>query len=32
MKQINKIENPDNKFDLYFLAYDSPKSLSAGEH
>lgn len=32
MKQINKIENPDNKFDLYFLAYDSPKSLSTGEH
>lgn len=32
MKQINKIENPDSKFDLYFLAYDSPKSLSKDEH
>lgn len=32
MKMINKIENPDAKFDLYFLAYDSPKSLSKGEH
>ena len=32
MKQINKIENSDAKFDLYFLAYDSPKSLSKGEH
>ena len=32
MKQINKIENPDAKFDLYFLAYDSPNSLAAGEH
>ncbi|KAL9127483.1 MAG: hypothetical protein Q9175_007723 [Cornicularia normoerica] len=32
MKQINKIENPDAKFDLYFLAYDTPKSLSGGQH
>ena len=32
MKQINKIENPDAKFDLYFLAYDAPKSLSSGKH
>lgn len=32
MKQINKIENPDAKFDLYFLAYDAPKSLSSGQH
>ena len=32
MKLINKIENPDAKFDLYFLAYNSPKSLSKGEH
>lgn len=31
MKQINKIENPDAKFDLYFLAYDTPKSLSGGQ-
>lgn len=26
MTQIKKIENPDAKFDLYFLAYDSPRS------
>lgn len=32
LKQINKMENPDNKFDLYFLAYDSPKAASAGKH
>ena len=32
MKQIKKIENPDAKFDLYFLAYDTPKSLSHGQH
>lgn len=32
MKQIKKLENPDAKFDLYFLAYDSPKSLSSGQH
>lgn len=32
MKQINKIENPDNNFDLYFLAYDTPKSPSGGAH
>ena len=32
MKQIRKLEFPDNKFDLYFLAYDSPKSASAGKH
>lgn len=32
MKQINKIENPDAKFDLYFLAYDTLKSLSSGQH
>ncbi|PSK50453.1 lactoylglutathione lyase [Elsinoe australis] len=32
MKQINKIENPDAKFDLYFLAYDSPNSVSSGKH
>ncbi|KAF4549795.1 Lactoylglutathione lyase-like protein [Elsinoe fawcettii] len=31
MKQINKIANPDAKFDLYFLAYDSPKSASSGQ-
>lgn len=32
MKVINKLENPDNKFDLYFLAYDSPKSVSHNNH
>ena len=32
MKQINKIANPDSQFDLYFMAYDSPKSLSHGKH
>lgn len=32
MKVINKIPNPDAKFDLYFLAYDSPKAVSAGSH
>lgn len=30
MKQVRKLPNPDNKFDLYFLGYDSPKSLSHG--
>ena len=32
MKQIRKLEFPENKFDLYFLAYDAPKSVSAGNH
>ncbi|KAJ7084608.1 lactoylglutathione lyase-like protein [Mycena belliarum] len=32
MKVINKMENPDSKFDLYFLAYDSPNALSHGKH
>lgn len=32
MKVINKIPNPDSKFDLYFLAYDSPKAVSHGNH
>ena len=32
MKQIDKFPNPDAKFDLYFLAYDSPKSVSPGAH
>ena len=31
MKQIQKIENPGNqRFDAYFLVYDSPKSVSSG--
>lgn len=32
MKVINKMESPANKFDLYFLAYDSPKAVSHGNH
>lgn len=32
MKLVNKLPNPDNKFDLYFLAYDSPKAVSHGNH
>ena len=32
MKQINKISNPDAKFDLYFLAYDWPQSVSHDKH
>lgn len=32
MKQIHKLPNPDNKFDLYFLGYDSAKAQSAGKH
>ena len=31
MKQIRKIEQPEAKFDLYFLAYDSPKAVSTGQ-
>lgn len=30
MKQIRKVENSDAKFDLYFMAYDSPKAVSHG--
>lgn len=32
LKLINTIKNPDAKFDLYFLAYDSPKAVSHGNH
>jgi lactoylglutathione lyase len=32
MKLIQKLPNPDAKFDLYFLAYDSPKAVSHGNH
>ena len=32
MKQIRKLEFPENKFDLYFLAYDAAKSTSTGNH
>ncbi|KAH8666618.1 Glyoxalase/Bleomycin resistance protein/Dihydroxybiphenyl dioxygenase [Xylariales sp. PMI_506] len=30
MTVIKKLEFPEAKFDLYFLAYDSPQALSAG--
>jgi len=29
---INKLDFPDNKFCLYFLAYDGPTSASTGAH
>ncbi|RDW85466.1 putative lactoylglutathione lyase [Coleophoma crateriformis] len=32
MKMIHKIEQPEAKFDLYFMGYDSPQSLSFGNH
>lgn len=32
MSQINKFSFPDNQFDLYFLAYDSPEAASSGHH
>jgi lactoylglutathione lyase len=32
MKMIRKIEQPEAKFDLYFLGYDSPKALNHGNH
>jgi lactoylglutathione lyase len=32
MKVIQKIEQPEAKFDLYFLGYDSPKAVSGGNH
>lgn len=30
MKQINKLDFPDDKFTLFFLAYDGPHSSSPG--
>lgn len=30
MSVVNKIENPDAKFDLYFLGYNGPKAASHG--
>lgn len=30
MTVVKKLEFPDNKFDLYFLGYDSPNALSHG--
>lgn len=32
MKMIRKIEQPEAKFDLYFLGYDSPKAISHANH
>jgi len=32
MKVINKLDFEDAKFSLYFLAFDSPKAESAGNH
>ncbi|KAI7110324.1 lactoylglutathione lyase-like protein [Hortaea werneckii] len=32
MKLVNQFTFPDNKFDLYFLAYDSPRAVSHGNH
>ncbi|KAL8872431.1 MAG: hypothetical protein Q9174_001940 [Haloplaca sp. 1 TL-2023] len=32
MSLIQKIPQPEAKFDLYFLAYDSPSSVSHGAH
>ncbi|MCJ1420869.1 Lactoylglutathione lyase [Xylographa parallela] len=32
MKKINQMDFPDNKFSLYFLAYDDKHSASPGAH
>lgn len=32
MKLIRKIEQPEAKFDLYFMGYDSPQAVSHGNH
>lgn len=32
MKMVQKIEQPEAKFDLYFMGYDSPKAISHGNH
>lgn len=32
MKEVHKLKFPDNKFDLYFLAYDHKTSSSHGNH
>ncbi|KAI9776176.1 MAG: Lactoylglutathione lyase [Candelina submexicana] len=32
MKQINKTDQRDNNFTLYFLAYDSAKAISHSKH
>ena len=31
MTMIRKIEQPEAKFDLYFMSYDSPGAVSHGE-
>lgn len=31
MKMIKKLSMPEAKFDLYFLAYDSPSAVSSGK-
>lgn len=30
MSLVKEIQQPEAKFDLYFLGYDSPKALSHG--
>lgn len=32
LSQVNKFSFPENDFDLYFLAYDSPSAISPGRH
>lgn len=32
MKMVQKLEQPEAKFDLYFMGYDSPKAVSAGSN
>jgi lactoylglutathione lyase len=32
MSRVNKLSFPDNKFDLYFLAYDGKTSANTGKH
>lgn len=31
MKMIRKIEQPEAKFDLYFMGFDSAKAVSGGK-
>ncbi|ODH12819.1 lactoylglutathione lyase [Paracoccidioides brasiliensis] len=32
LSQINRLDFPENKFSLYFLAYDGPQALSGSRH
>ncbi|KAK2744295.1 Lactoylglutathione lyase [Myotisia sp. PD_48] len=32
LSEINRLDFPDSKFSLYFLAYDGPQSLSGSRH